>query len=576
MRLVWVVVAAIILILGLASCSNRSMHEDSYPVMPSAVPENDISIASPEYPLPGFPNAPNASENTSENTSPTIQSESSLNDSSNTSQTTEPPFSPDFIVVEGVVLDFIGTVYADGTVPPYMDWFHIDIRKDCGTEAVVIGLYRTAFFLDGMLQPGMDIHAYVFDEMPVFTASIRRSLADGVFDAFGVFDASEVSDAFEVFDVSEVSDTAEVLDMPEIFGVTEVTNVLEGLEHIMGERPVYIAAAVVSGLLDDDTENEAVAAELAALSSWELAWWIGLEDTPNIVELTVFDHVYSIADFEIVDLPVYVNGERIHSPPPLRFTGGVDSMDNAAEDALIMVAFRSIFMSGVGFGNYSGINLDGGLNFGGGGAGSENAHWTLGDAWIAGMGWRGVLHTAPIIVDGVIYVEVFSSLGWGAPGVGAWVFDDRVYIYNNEATPYGTWLGRLEAFDVALGRHVSMISAEDIAALTIVVNGTIVDVPPPVLLDDLGGLQIMIPLIPIVEAMGYRAVRSDDELIDIYKMIGESTQIVTSVGYMLIDDEIYAPLRWLGWSGGLGNQRVWLHQIIGDDQILIASVSPDF
>jgi len=187
----------------------------------------------------------------------------------------------------------------------------------------------------------------------------------------------------------------------------------------IGNMPVFVATAIAG---EADIPMDEIIAHYD-----NLALFLPV-DMPETIVLQVGDYLYDYSTFCTIDLPIIVNGVDIGAPDPIMVGD------------MIFVPFRPIFMAGIGFGNYAFITAEGGLAFGGGGAGSENSHWWLGDRRVRGIGWYWMMEQPPIIVGGIIYVPLVCAFT-RAPGSAIWIWDDKIEIFSRDRYPYGPWLG---------------------------------------------------------------------------------------------------------------------------------------
>jgi len=458
---------------------------------------------------------------------------------------------PHFIAVEGVIIDVEGPVDENGVVPWYVDWFRIDIEKEDGSPAAIIGVHQTAFLFGTMPVAGMAVKAYIPANSPSFTADVPAYIASVII--AGMPAEQDVTVCW----FRQQGDTYVNVDGSFAFMVddeTEIAFLDVQLAQWSANRLWFNladkAVAVVHEAMADGTVTAIRAVALyydLPLSRW--VFW-DYDDLPDHITLTVTDYIFPAADFETIHLPIFANGIKIEGPFPLL----------AADGITIMVPFRPIFMAGIGFGNYAMLQPDGGLRFGGGGAGSENSHWKVGRASVSGIGWSRPLDTPPIIVGGVIYVSLASMRS--APFVRTWLFEDRIDIYIEYFLPYGPWL----PFD--WDEHP--MTPEEVAALAVVVDGTIKPITPAV--SSREHFQIMLPIEPFAQIMG-----DSVQWLNVHETLGHP-MLRAEYAYFVIDaygevvfmifqheylgDELYMPLSpYLWWLG--------FNFIVYDGQILI-------
>jgi len=244
-------------------------------------------------------------------------------------------------------------------------------------------------------------------------------------------------------------------------------------------------------------------------------------------------------------LPIFINDEELlDAPPPVLSSDG----------NTVLVPFREIFRTGIGFVNNASLSAEGSLSFGGSGAGSETNIWQVGDVYVRGMGWRVPICTPPIIVGGIIYVPLMSGIGQAAPFVSAWLFEDRIDVFSTSGFPYGPWLGPLRWDE-------DLTTDEELANFPIIVNGIKIESPPAIFADESRRQTIMIPLVPVAEALGYGFIRDDSVKYLVDMFTGERLRSLT---YTVIDGEAYVHLCWMPLNA---------NGIVHDGQILIESRS---
>jgi len=444
---------------------------------------------------------------------------------------TEVPPTRNFTSVTGVITNVEGPVDKDGSVPWYVDWLRIDIEKDDGTPAVIIGVHQTAYLFGSKPTVGMAVEAFIADDNPTITAEPPMYVSSAIIADMPPdfnFTTSWIESGDDINSYNSSDGTFSFKTDSE----TIITTANEMLKNRSIPELNNVGAVVVYA---SETEDIPLASSVVILDNlWD-------RTPPGEVALSFMDYIFPASDFEKIDLPIFVNDDEIEALPPML----------AADGSTVLVPFRQIFMSGIGFGDYAYLTFDGQLDFGGGGGGSENSYWMVGSTIVKHMGWVSHLNIPPIIVNGVIYVPLLSSFAYAAPYSGAWLFDDKIDIYSPNTYPYGTWFGRYTWED-----EESFISKEEVAAMSIVVNGIELDIPPAVLAeyDDL-----MVPITPIAEALGYRVRKQDEKTLFISK---DSSENETQWNCELINDESYVNLEFFPHS-------LKAHFIIYEDQILI-------
>jgi len=533
MKKIFLGLALMIVILAFSSCSGGSSAEDEYTAEES-VEEEYTEAEHNDYVTSDFEQEPLYEP---EQEQPYIP-ESEIVTENDT--VIWPSHSRRLIPITGIITNFYGPISEDGTVPWDIEWFEIEIIKDDGSPAIIIGMHGTGFFFGGKPVPGMEIVAYIAYDSPVFINNpplyIATAIVAGMPSGLGVAICCAISDricsfSFIITNETEVAHTDfmhsqtidwryQWLDTSDDGRSMAQWFVTDGLRWDFGDSPV----AVMYGYAYDGLP---VAKRLIVLNSdIPNTRWAQEPDQP--IALTFTRYIFPAGAFETIDLPILVNSEEIKAPQPILATDG----------STVLVPFREIFAAGIGFGNYAFVQNDGRLMFGGGGGGSENSHWEIGRATVHGIGWGVPICTPPIIVGGIIYIPLISGIGNAAPFANAWLFEDRIEIFGSNAFPYGPWIG-FTSWDEDI-----MID-DDLAKLPIVINGVEIDSSHAIFRVTPYNVHrnvIMVPLQPIVEALGYSITQEDDETFLLTNVLGEKVEFWQ---FYMIDSEIYMYLRWL-------------------------------
>ena len=451
---------------------------------------------------------------------------------------------PLHFVITGTIVSAEGFLHEDGSVPWYMDWFRLEIEKDDGSPAIIIGVHQTAYIFSSAPSPGMSVKAYIPKDSPVFISDPPLYVASVI--------VAELPAELNV-EIGRFMQTGTSLVRADgyrsvAFRTSDET-IIEYADLETGKWSQFQTGnrggqimAVVYKAASDDTPTAAhitVLYDDLPISQWEILSWLDFydEDPPDYIALAIADYIFAASDFHTLNLPIFINGTEFQMPPPILWTDG----------ATIMVPFRPIFMpggqfAGIGFGNYAELTFYGELRFGGGGGGSENSHWRVGRTWTRGVGWGHPLDAPPVIVDGIIYIPL-SAFGRNAPFTNFWLFDDRIEIFGTSQYPYGPWLGPYPPWPEYL------MTPEEAASLHIVVNGTRINAPPPLY----ESRSLMVPLKPVAQAMGYTVQRLNimdttgryiRQGADGYFLLDASQEIMHSFyHYTLYNDEVYVWLR---------------------------------
>jgi hypothetical protein len=359
--------------------------------------------------------------------------------------------------ISGIVTSISGPISSGGVVPWDAEWVEIEIERHDGTPATIVGMHGTVFIFEAAPQLGTELVAIVYEASPIFTNAPQMFIAVAI--VAGISPDSGVTFCCDA-------------DAPLSFVINDATILTHTYQDAVRQihmqspwtEPWYVANTLAEWLsylhdshviiLFDQNYNEIPIARHIFIPCEEreipfLSWHVDAHGFPDALELTFLDYIFPLEQFEILNLPLLANGVEITAPPPI-----------LSADGTVLVPFREVFASGIGFGNYAYVDFDGNLRFGGGGGGSENSHWQIGRAEIHGMAWYYPLCTPPIIVDGFIYVPLLSGIG-NAPFASAWVFPDRLEAFS--AQLLGSWLEYDNGFT---------ISAEELASFPIFLNGT--------------------------------------------------------------------------------------------------------
>jgi len=296
-----------------------------------------------------------------------------------------------FFTVTGVVTSVKG-LSADGSVPDYIDWLHINILDEYGNDAIIIGMNSTAFFFDGALEEGSVVRAYIPKDMPYI-----------------------------------IHDTPMYIASIMVSGMDVEINTVRRIHYFSDDYPPRVQTTIVASKED----SEVVFHPFNLFRNWH--WWhiVSLEAPEKIDISNTLNHIFSISRFSIIDLDVMVKGRIIENLPPVLVN----------DDGVIMVPFRSIVdIKPVGLLNFDvGAYLDenGILHFStGGGSMSEISRWRLGSRYIRRphVDYFPLLDSPPILVNGIIYVPLMTSFEGNdyffsaVPFTNATLFEDRVEI----------------------------------------------------------------------------------------------------------------------------------------------------
>ena len=427
--------------------------------------------------------------------------------------------------IRGVIIDFYGPVSEYGTVPWDNEWFEIEIEKEDGTPAIIVGMHYTQFFFDGKPTSGTEITAYISYDSPVFVNTPPLYIATAVFadNATGILFCCNGLDEETSFIISRDTYYFEFSDghVPRLDTLCKRAEWCTRFQRFVNEaeREGFLDGRVILYTYYDGLP---IMRSIIPLSdNVPMSFWARDEYNESPITLAFTDYIFPANAFETLDLPIFVNNIELDAPPPILYSDGIT----------ILVPFRRIFAAGVGFGNYAYITHNGDLMFGGGGGGSENSHWQVGRDYWRGIGCRTVPMCAPaIIVGGIIYVPLLTGIG-RTPFSGAWVFPERLDAFGESFSPFGPWVNWPQWHDNA-------ITDEEFAAFTIVINGVEMDSSPPVFTYSERRHGISITLNTIVEGFGYTFVREEDDFVLFHDEHGEEIwlwpYVVNGEAYVIV------------------------------------------
>jgi len=361
---------------------------------------------------------------------------------------------PTLVQMRGVIHDFSGLISDDGIVPWFNDWFEIEIERDDGTIAIVVGMHGTAFF--GVPTVGAEITAYIAANAPTFVNEpplyIVTAIVSG--DTSGlIFSCDAAHDEFSFFSTEKT--TISWSDFNQWQQMHQPLLPEEGGRIPLAEwdwsKPTDWNSPLVI-MYDEILDGIPIAQNIAILCTDVLWSVLLLNDVdyyqPEEITLQFTEYIYPSDTFETLTLPIFINGIELDALPPILYND------------TIMVPLREIYTAGVGFGNYAFITREGELNVGGGG-GSENSDYRIGAAWIRTIGGIWEIDAPTVIVGGVTYIPAMAILY--APFAYVWFYDDRIDFFT-EFLPLGPWA------DIMPWQE-NPISDEELAAMTIVING---------------------------------------------------------------------------------------------------------
>jgi hypothetical protein len=445
------------------------------------------------------------------------------------------------VSVTGIVTDLYGPVSEDGTVPWDIDWFEIRIEKDDGTPAIIVGVNDTVYIFGSMPQIGMEVTAYIeasvtfVNDPPLYVAT---AIVLG-FEEYSFTICCAASDyACEDFSY-----------------IVANRRCFSNFRH--GENFAVI-------VFYNETANDLpIAHNLVSFRAVNPLFYYYEEAIPEEMALNFFDYIFPADAFEIVNLPIFLNGEELNSHPAIY----------AADGTTILVPFREAMSVGVGIASGAYLfdiraafihvtTYDGTLNFLEGGGGSENIYWQLGRSYARNISPTDVLElcSPPIIVGGIVYVPLISGVMGAGYNTNAWLFEDRIEIYGFWI-PYGRWIVDFTNPHERWSRERRInLTEEELAALPIIINGVEMEAYHAIFSDEWHE-KILIPLAAFAEGLGYfPPVQAEGRRFLLRNSQGEEI----NVNARIIDDEPYLDLEWLPRTHG-----IIYRGIVYDGQILI-------
>jgi hypothetical protein len=263
--------------------------------------------------------------------------------------------------------------------------------------------------------------------------------------------------------------------------------------------PNYISDGLV--LIYRTTEYPPVISEIHRLADSVFSTPLGFRgaDGSPTPDTFLVPKPRSLSEFEILDMPIFISQNLVvPSTPPFLYNG------------VVMVPFMYLGESEAWDFEFLGVGValtHNGLSFGtwGGGSG-ETAQMLLGGTQARGTGLHSDFTTPTMLADGVLYVPLIEFFAGVSPALTT-----DAFVYNNEIHIVRRGWCVLHGHSARAGRGGNYANAEhpitvDVSALPLFVNGTKISVPPAFLSDCKH--NIMLPMLPILDALGYRATVS--------------------------------------------------------------------
>ena len=364
---------------------------------------------------------------------------------------------PRFIAISGVVTAVDGPMDENGVVPWYIEWFRIEIEKEDGTPAVIIGINQTAFLFDGVPVPGAPVRAYVRSDSPVYVLPdsplavyVATAIVAGEWQGYNIVVRCYHSFPRDVPYIVEWPWSAATVNWPgNPWGRGSSQQLFDAVVFYRASKIVRVVK------LSDEVPDRA-------------EWRRNLQEpVPLRVER------YIVHDFEVLTLPIVINARKEPGLPPAVLVNEV-----------VFVPFRPIYYFFRGPFAYSSVG--GSISFGGGGSG-EASSWSIGMAEMHGLHPARIqlLRAAPVIINGLFYVPLTAFMHT-APFSNAWLFDDRIEVFSTlNPVPNLLWWWH--------GRK------DEVLQLPVFVNGAKLDIKPIVTYF----YQVLIPAEPLAQALGY-------------------------------------------------------------------------
>jgi len=395
------------------------------------------------------------------------------------------------VSIEGLVID--------GAIHPDVDWLEIQIEDCNGTPITVIVTRWTVVPFDS-LWVGETITAFVSTDtarlsqaFPIYIASVLVADApEGIGVYVGYFGPIEThierrGDSFifyrfadGLYDFTCSDGITRKTDNNTIFAYNRIellgnplSDVSDGLVFIYN-IPAY------------ETDEPIIITEIHRIADSAYDWRRGREYAD--FHLPEF---FSFSDFEVLDMPIFLQQELfIPSTPPILHHDGIT----------VMIPFMSIGREWpFRFLGVSASLGDSGLWFGtvGGGSG-ETAQMLVGGIHAGGTGLSVGFKSPTLLVDGVIYAPLIEFFAGVSPALmtDAFIYNNEIHIvfrgwcFLHGYSSRAGWSGLTE-------RPITI----DVSQLPIYVNGEGIRTSPPFLADC--GYNIMLPVKPLVEALGY-------------------------------------------------------------------------
>jgi|GEM_PF-1836749 len=288
-------------------------------------------------------------------------------------------------------------------------------------------------------------------------------------------------------EITLVATSATIMPVGNLAAGEQVTAYILSGRRLSCEPRMYIASAFVT------EECEPIPIIDAMLTSESFG--VVIPESESGVEF-LLPKMYSFADFETFDLPLFIEQELFSLPLPMILH----------HCGTIMAPFKPIGENFwfVDFWINNGSPLGGppsGPTFGTSGGGSgETARMIPGSNIAWGTGFSATLVTPPILVDGIFYVPLFGVFATASPfpSTDAFIYNDEVHI-----VPAGWSIlhGRFSARQGWGGDSPERPISTNVSALPIFVEGRRLDIPSAILTES--AYDILLPIIPIAYELGF-------------------------------------------------------------------------
>jgi hypothetical protein len=408
-----------------------------------------------------------------------------------------PTPSPYYTQKSGRITSIHGLIGADGAIHEFAEWVHIHIEDENGEEITLVATPATVMPFENLAE-GEQVTAYILSgrrlscEPRMYIASaLVAGKPEGVGIYIHYFHEHQTTMSFWNKPVTDrflyVNETVTSAD-GRVFVRTE-TSVITPF-FMDNFAPTHAGYAIIYATTEEGEPTPIIEAMLISES-----FGVFIPESEGGVEF-LLPKMYSFADFETFELPIFIEQELFELPLPMILH----------HCGTIMAPFKPIGE------NFWFVNfwINNGSPFGGppsgptfgtsGGGSGESARMIPGSNIAWGTGFSATFVTPPILVDGVFYVPLLGVFATTSPFPST-----DVFIYNGEIhiVPAGWSIlhGRFSARQGWGGDSPERPITANVSALPIFVEGRWLDIPSAILTED--AYDILLPIIPIAEALGF-------------------------------------------------------------------------